>query len=227
MSKEIYVYHVIKLESELKWLNEKKHPIIHKMAFERVKYMYSQDSSEDMQPDWVGEIESLLRLNRASADEQLAAFREELESRQKTLDLFRTQTEGAVDSGVRLAVEAESKAIELEEAFEALIGLADRLTNVVHTLSVDMRRERQTAFGLNLMSTLNTWAIMTMTQFGMERFSAYYERYVALCGEIRRQLIQCIDAEGTAFEQTREQMLQSASNVVALITDSSQLKSLP
>ena len=77
--------------------------------------MDNQDSSEEMEQNWAEEIKRLLRLNRSSADDQLAAFREELDSTQESLERFKTLTEGAVDSGVRLAAEAESKAGELEE----------------------------------------------------------------------------------------------------------------
>ena len=197
--------------------------------------MDNQDSSEEMEQNGVEEIKKLLRLNRSSADDQLAAFREELDSRQESFERFKTLTEGAVDSGVRLAAEAESKAGELEEIIVELIGgfteiltnFAHKQSNFTHKLSMDLIREKQANLGLNALTILNTQAVMIMSYYGNEEFSGLRQRYLKVGSEIQSLIIQVRTAEDEDVPQVADRLSQAVTKVFNLIIESSQRTSLP
>ena len=189
--------------------------------------MDNQDGNEEMERSGIDEVRRLLKLNRGSTDEQLAAFREELDSAQKSLKHFKTLTEGAVDSGVRLAAEAESKATGLEETVAALTKSASSLSNIVGFLTEEVGRQNQRNFGLFLLSALDTWAINTMSHCGTEEFSKFQEQYFALGTEIRSLIIQCFTAKGETIGQIENQFTRCADSLAGLITEPTQLRSLP
>ncbi|MCY3544625.1 MAG: hypothetical protein OXH22_11390 [Chloroflexi bacterium] len=123
--------------------------------------MSSQSDAEQSDP--YEQIKRIIAMSQASVHDQLAAFREELNSATVDIGQFKTQTEGAVDASFRLTAEVENN-------LAAISGSLTRIEN-------DTKRQKYYTIGITALTTLNTWAIMTISYSGLDEFTNLRQRY--------------------------------------------------
>ena len=173
--------------------------------------MSSQGDAEQSNP--YEQIKRIIAMSQASVHDQLAAFREELNSATVDIGQFKEQTEGAVDANFRLTAEVENN----------LSAIGDLLARIEN----DTKRQKYCTMGVTALTTLNTWAVMTISYSGLDEFMHLRQRYFDIAMRIHGLITEFAICDAQDLPNIAGQFSEALTDVNNLFGETPTPPSLP